>query len=112
MKTRKSAISALLGTTMLVLPASVAAQEATTVITLDPIFLSAGVEKVASSVPQSVSVVDDEELTEIAPDTIGDALETVPGVAGVGSASFFGQGFNIRGFGNSGSAAHESGSFS
>ncbi|WBU52203.1 TonB-dependent receptor [Paracoccus sp. SCSIO 75233] len=109
MKTRKSAISALLGTTMLVLPASVAAQEATTVITLDPIFLSAGVEKVASSVPQSVSVVDDEELTEIAPDTIGDALETVPGVAGVGSASFFGQGFNIRGFGNSGSAAHESG---
>ncbi|WBU65119.1 TonB-dependent receptor domain-containing protein [Paracoccus aerodenitrificans] len=76
---------------------------------LDEIVLSAGVDKVASSVPQSISVVDPEELDEINPTSIGDVLETVPGVAGVGSSSFFGQGFNIRGFGSSGSAAHESG---
>ncbi|WP_245727395.1 TonB-dependent receptor domain-containing protein [Paracoccus isoporae] len=87
----------------------VAAQEMDNPITLDPIFLSAGIEKVASSVPQSVSVVDQGDIDDIAPESIGDVLETVPGVAGVGSSSFFGQGFNIRGFGSAGSAAHEAG---
>lgn len=94
----------LLGTTSLA-----TAQENTGVITLDPIVLRAGTEKVASSVPQSVSVVDEEQLTEIAPDNIGDVLENVPGVAGVGSSGFFGQGFNIRGFGASETAASEAG---
>lgn len=108
-----SAITVLLGTTILALPFGATAQDSgdnrQQVYVLDPLFLSAGVEKVASSVPQSISVVDAQQLEEITPDTIGDALEGVPGVAGVGSASFFGQGFNIRGFGSSGSAAHESG---
>ena len=76
-----------------------------TAIQLDPIVLRAGVEKVASKVPQSISVVDSEELETLQPGTIGEALQTVPGVAGVGSSSFFGQGFNIRGFGSSGTAA-------
>ncbi|WCR10695.1 TonB-dependent receptor [Paracoccus stylophorae] len=80
-----------------------------TAIQLDPIVLRAGVEKVASQVPQSISVVDSEELETLQPGTIGEALQTVPGVAGVGSSSFFGQGFNIRGFGSSGTAASESG---
>lgn len=105
---RKSSVCPiLLGSTMLVCPA--AAQEATSTYVLDQLVLSTGVEKVASSVPQSVSVVDSEELEEIAPGNIGEVLTTVPGVAGVGSSSFFGQGFNIRGFGSSGSAASESG---
>lgn len=113
MNPKISVISVLLGTTVLALPTGVAAQDRAEggqqVHVLDTLFLSAGVAKVESAVPQSVSTVDEQELEEIAPDTIGDALEGVPGVAGVGSASFFGQGFNIRGFGSSGSAAHESG---
>lgn len=99
-----TAFALLLGTT-----AAAAAQESPTPITLDPIVLRAGTEKVASSLPQSVSVVDETELDEISPDNIGDVLKQVPGVAGVGSASFFGQGFNIRGFGSSGTAASEAG---
>ncbi|MDO5527895.1 MAG: TonB-dependent receptor [Paracoccus sp. (in: a-proteobacteria)] len=78
-------------------------------IVLDPIILRAGTERVASDVPQSVSVVDTQELDDTAPGTIGQALTQVPGVAGVGSSSFFGQGFNIRGFGSSGTAASEAG---
>lgn len=99
-----TALALLLGTTTLAM-----AQDDTRPITLDPIVLRAGTEKVASSVPQSVSVVEAEELNEISPDNIGDVLEQVPGVAGVGSSSFFGQGFNIRGFGSSGTAASEAG---
>ncbi|MDQ7263093.1 TonB-dependent receptor [Paracoccus sp. PS-1] len=76
---------------------------------LDQIVLRAGKPKVASEVPQSVSVVDGQQLADIEPVHIGEVLATVPGVAGVGSGSFFGQGFNIRGFGSSGAAASESG---
>lgn len=76
---------------------------------LDPLVLRAGVEKVASQVPQSISVVGTEELDRVQAGNIGDILENVAGVSGVGSGSFFGQGFNIRGFGSSGAAASESG---
>jgi hemoglobin/transferrin/lactoferrin receptor protein len=107
MKRRFTACAALLGTTTLA--TAVVAQEAPNSYLLDPIVLSAGVEKVASDVPQSVSVVGQQELDELNPGTIGDALKMVPGLAGVGSSSFFGQGFNIRSFGSSGSAAHEAG---
>lgn len=75
---------------------------------LDQIVIRAGVPKVASEVPQSISVVDSQTLNDIAPGHIGQVLDTVPGVAGVGSGSFFGQSFNIRGFG-SGLASSESG---
>lgn len=94
----------LLGTAV---PGAALAQERSLV--LDPVILRAGTEKVASDVPQSVSVVDTRELDDTAPGTIGQALAQVPGVAGVGSSSFFGQGFNIRGFGSSGTAASEAG---
>ncbi|RNF36358.1 TonB-dependent receptor domain-containing protein [Paracoccus methylarcula] len=104
MRRQITAFALLLGTTTLA-----AAQEDTRPIVLDPIVLRAGTEKVASSVPQSVSVLDSEDLNEIAPGNIGDVLKQVPGVAGVGSSSFFGQGFNIRGFGSSGTAASEAG---
>lgn len=107
MRRQLTTLSLLFGTTLIASP--ILAQATSEVITLDPLFLSAGVEKVASSVPQSVSVVDEEELEEIAAGNIGDVLATVPGVSGVGSSSFFGQGFNIRGFGGSESAASESG---
>ena len=90
------------------MPLAVFAQTAANPIVLDQIVLRAGAEKVASDVPQSVTVVDQEQLEQIAPDTIGQVLDRVAGVAGVGSGSFFGQAFNIRGFG-AGLAASESG---
>ncbi|MFD1881190.1 TonB-dependent receptor domain-containing protein [Paracoccus pacificus] len=89
-------------------PHALFAQTAPSTIVLDPVVLRAGTEKVASQVPQSVTVVDEAELNQIAPDNIGQVLDRVPGVAGVGSGSFFGQAFNIRGFG-AGLAASESG---
>ncbi|MDO5631588.1 MAG: TonB-dependent receptor [Paracoccus sp. (in: a-proteobacteria)] len=103
MRKRLTLIPFILGA----IPAGTLAQERPTV--LDPIILRAGTEKVASDVPQSVSVVGQQELDDTAPGTIGQALTQVPGVAGVGSSSFFGQGFNIRGFGSSGTAASEAG---
>lgn len=95
-----------------VLAAPVLAQDSATTktpFTLDPLVLRAGQPKVASEVPQSVSVVDAAQLDDIAPVHIGEVLATVPGVAGVGSGSFFGQGFTIRGFGSSSAAAAEAG---
>lgn len=107
MRLKLTAFALLIGTTTLASPGL--AQQSQEALRLDPIVLRAGVQKVASEVPQSVSVVDAEGLNDIQPGNIGDVLATVPGVAGVGSASFFGQGFNIRGFGSSGTAASESG---
>lgn len=96
--------------TTFAVPTAVLAQEAARkAVLLDQIVLRAGKPKVASEVPQSVSVVDSQQLDDIQPTHIGEVLSTVPGVAGVGSGSFFGQGFNIRGFGSSGSAASEAG---
>lgn len=95
MRCKFTPVILLLGSTILT-ASGVRAQETRI---LDPIVLRAGAPKVASEVPQSVSVVDAQALKDIAPDNIGDVLDTVPGVAGVGSGSFFGQIFNIRGFG-------------
>lgn len=102
-------IMLLAGTTCLTtLALPVHAQDPQTYV-LDPLVLRAGKPKVASEVPQSVSVVGAEQLDDIAPVHIGEVLATVPGVAGVGSGSFFGQGFNIRGFGAASNAASEAG---
>lgn len=97
-------IALLLGTTLLATQAG--AQDP---ILLDPIVLRAGAEKVASSVPQSVTVTEGQALTDLAPGNIGDVLAQVPGVSNTGGAGFFGQGFNIRGFGATGTAASEAG---
>lgn len=88
-----------------------AAAETRGVFVLDPVVLRAGKPKVASDVPQSVSVVGADQLGDIDATHIGEVLATVPGVAGSGSGSFFGQGFNIRGFGASaaGTAGAEAG---
>lgn len=68
-------------------------------VILDPIVFGAGKEQVSSDVPQSVTTVGQEELDEIQAGAIGDVLNAVPGVSGVGSGSMFGQSFNIRGVG-------------
>ncbi|WP_161863576.1 TonB-dependent receptor domain-containing protein [Algicella marina] len=78
-------------------PVSGLAQE---VYDIDDIVVSAGEAKVASETPQSVSVVDQEELDAAQPTTIGDALTDLPGVKAIGSDRVLGEGFNIRGFGS------------
>ena len=83
-----------------------ASAQAQTVYDLDEVVVSAGEEKVASEVPQAVSVVDQEELDALQPSTVGEALSSLPGVTVAGSSSFFGQSINIRGVG-SGAAADE-----
>ncbi|MBR9863863.1 MAG: TonB-dependent receptor [Rhodobacteraceae bacterium] len=81
------------------------AQQSTEV---DPIVINAGQDKVASDVPQSVTVVNQERLDETQAATIGDILSQVPGVSGVGSSSPLGQSFNIRGVGAGLNAAESS----
>lgn len=73
---------------------------AQTVIDVDEVVVSAGEDKVASEVPQAVSVVDQEELDNLQPASIGEALSSLPGVNITGSSSFLGQSFNIRGIGS------------
>ncbi len=104
---RLTILALFLGTTPLAAPGL--AQDAANGFVLDPLVLRGGVEKVASSVPQSVTVVDQDGLNDLAPGSIGDVLAQVPGVSNTGGAGFFGQGFNIRGFGSSGTAASEAG---
>jgi hemoglobin/transferrin/lactoferrin receptor protein len=81
------------------------AQDSTEV---DPIVVNAGQDKVASDVPQSVTVINQEKLDEVQAGTVGDILDTVPGVSGVGSSSPLGQSFNIRGVGAGLDAAESS----
>ena len=71
--------------------------------------LRAGAEKGALSVPQSVTVIERQAPADLAPASIGDVLVQVPGPANPGGAGLFGQGFNIRGFGATGTAASEAG---
>lgn len=84
---------------------SALAQESTEV---DPIVINAGQDKVASDVPQSVTVLNQEKLDETQAANVGDILDTVPGVSGVGSSSPLGQSFNIRGVGAGLDAAESS----
>lgn len=71
---------------------------------LDRIVISAGKEKVAIETPQSVSVVDQEDLDAAQPTTIGDVLTDLPGVKAIGSERVLGESFNIRGIGALGSS--------
>ena len=95
MRTSLSAI-AFAGAGVLALPGYAAAEQP---IQLDRIVISAGKEKVAIDTPQSVSVVDQEDLDEEQPTTLGDALTDLPGVKAVGSDRVLGESFNIRGIG-------------
>lgn len=69
-------------------------------IFLDDIIVTAGEEKVAIDTPQSVSVVDAEDLADPSVQTVGDAIGELPGVTLIGGGSILGQSFNIRGIGS------------
>lgn len=75
------------------------AQKQGRVTTLQRLILGAGVEKVAIDTPQSVTVVEQEDIDELQPQTIGDVMRSVPGVNVTGSDRLLGQSFNIRGIG-------------
>ncbi|TKT79129.1 TonB-dependent receptor [Aquamicrobium sp. LC103] len=74
---------------------------------LQRIVVGAGVEKVAIDTPQSVSVVEQEDIDLEQATTVGDVLRGIPGVNTVGSDRVFGQGFNIRGIGAPEAAGEE-----
>lgn len=96
-----------LGTALIAAPLSAAAQaqgsgetsEATTQLSLDRLVISAGTEKIAIDTPQAVSVLDQEDIDQTQASTIGDLLESLPGVNVQGGVGQLGQGFNIRGMG-------------
>lgn len=66
---------------------------------LQRLVVGAGVEKVAIDTPQAVTVVEQEDIDVIQPQTITDVLRTIPGVNATGSERLLGQSFNIRGVG-------------
>ncbi|WP_246053650.1 hypothetical protein [Paracoccus hibiscisoli] len=46
-------------------------------------------------------------MADLVPGSNGDVLAQVPAVANTGGAGFFGQGFNLRGFGATGTCASQ-----
>lgn len=66
---------------------------------LQRLVVGAGVEKVAIDTPQSVTVVEQEEIDQAQATTVGDVLKHIPGVNTSGSDRVTGQTFNIRGIG-------------
>lgn len=73
--------------------------DATTQLSLGKIVVSTGKEKVAIDTPQSVTVLDQEDIDNTQAGTVGDLLEGVVGVDSAGGVSSLGQGLNIRGMG-------------
>lgn len=66
---------------------------------LQRLVIGAGVEKVAIDTPQSVSVIEQEEIDREQATTVGEVLRRIPGVNTSGSDRVSGQTFNIRGIG-------------
>ncbi|MES0869797.1 TonB-dependent receptor domain-containing protein [Pseudovibrio sp. SCP19] len=101
--------AALLASTTLslvLISAAVSAQEATQpaevespATMLDEIIVSAGKEKVAIDTPQAVSSVSQEQIEASQSNTLGEILNTVPGVTTINADNALGQSLNIRGIG-------------
>jgi len=107
-------IAVLMGGVAVLASASVAqAQQATEeqkqarVTSLQRLVVGAGAEKVAIDTPQAVTVVEQEDLDEIQPQTLGDVLKKTPGVNLSGSERLLGQSINIRGIGGPETAGDE-----
>ncbi|MCI4665685.1 MAG: TonB-dependent receptor [Neomegalonema sp.] len=81
-----------------------AAEKDAEIPSLGRIVVSAGRDKVAIDTPQAVTVIDTEDLERKQPDTIGDAIDDIPGVKRIGSQRPLGESFNIRGIGGVASA--------
>jgi hemoglobin/transferrin/lactoferrin receptor protein len=77
------------------------------VTVLQRLVIGAGREKVAIDTPQSVTVVEQEDIDREQATTVGEILKRIPGVNTSGSDRVFGQTFNIRGVGAPESANEE-----
>jgi hemoglobin/transferrin/lactoferrin receptor protein len=66
---------------------------------LQRLVVGAGVEKVAVDTPSAVTVLDQEDIDTLQPETIGEIIRAIPGVNVTGSDRLLGQSFNIRGIG-------------
>jgi hemoglobin/transferrin/lactoferrin receptor protein len=80
----------------------------TNVTLLERLVIGAGAEKVAIDTPQAVTVVDQADIDRAQATTVKDMLETVPGVAFIGSDRVLGESFNIRGIGTAETSGDES----
>jgi hemoglobin/transferrin/lactoferrin receptor protein len=74
---------------------------------LQRLVIGAGEDKVAIDTPQSVTVVNQEDIDSDQPQTAGEMLRDIPGVNTSGADRVFGQTFNIRGIGAPESANEE-----
>ena len=101
----RNRVALLGGAAMMIAAGAAGAQEdATTVAAgnttlLQRLVVGAGAEKVAIDTPQAVTVLDQEDIDQEQPTTIGDVFDAIPGVTAVGSDRIFGEAFNIRGIG-------------
>jgi hemoglobin/transferrin/lactoferrin receptor protein len=77
-----------------------ASQKTDRVTPLKKIVVGAGQRKVAIDTPQAVTVLDQKDIDDTQPETIGDIFRDVPGVSIAGSERVFGEAFNIRGIGS------------
>lgn len=66
---------------------------------LKRIVKGAGQDKVAVETPQAVTVLEQSDIDDEAPTTVGDLFDQIPGVTTSGSESALGESFNIRGVG-------------
>lgn len=87
--------------------ATVESEKKGRVTKLQRIVVGAGQEKVAIDTPQSVTVVEQEDIDQIQAATVGEVLRSIPGVNTAGSDRPLGQGFNIRGIGAPEAAGEE-----
>lgn len=74
---------------------------------LQRIVKGAGTEKVAVDTPQAVTVVDQEDIEQTQPVTVGDVFKQIPGANTAGSERVLGESFVIRGIGAGESQADE-----
>jgi hemoglobin/transferrin/lactoferrin receptor protein len=80
---------------------------ATNVTLLERLVIGAGKAKVAIDTPQAVTVVNQDDIDAAQATTIGDVLDTVPGVTLIGSERVLGESFNIRGIGTAETSGDE-----
>lgn len=66
---------------------------------LQRLVIGTGLDKVAIDTPQSVTVIDQEDIDRRQPETIGEIFRDTPGINITGSERLLGQSFNIRGIG-------------
>jgi len=74
---------------------------------LQRIVKGSGVDKVAVDTPQAVTVVNQEDLENAQPTTVGDIFKQIPGANTSGSERVLGESFNIRGVGSGEDQADE-----